>query len=310
MSKMNVYARILMDEAKRRGIQVEEIDHRFNLFALKLNGSAVLCRESLTDRTSAYTMTVCANKWLTGSFLRKAGLNFPRQVIWENHDQALAFLTDCGGRVVVKPLNGEQGNGITVDVRNAAQLETAVEKARCYDSEILLEEFVEGKDLRLIVIDYRFVAAIERVPATVIGNDQDTVKELIENRNLELEHDTDGESKITIEAALDDLLGEQGLSLHSIPPAGAEIRVCRLANYHSGGSIEDVTDQVSPMLRTVAEKAARVLNIPVVGLDFLVPAISGEDYYIIEANERPGLANHEPQPTAERFIDFLFPETA
>ncbi len=310
MSKMNMYARILMDEAKKRGIEVEEIDSRFNLFALKFNGSAVLCRESLTDRTSAYTMTVCANKWLTGSLLRKAGLNFPRQEIWENHDQALTFLTDCGGRVVVKPLNGEQGNGITVDVRNAAQLETAVEKAGCYDTEILLEEFVEGKDLRLIVIDYRFVAAIERVPATVTGNSKDTIKELIENRNRELEHDTDGEAFIPIEAALDDLLGEQGLLLHSIPPVGEEIRVCRLANYHSGGLIEDVTDQVNPTLRTVAEKTARVLNIPVVGLDFIVPAVSGVDYYIIEANERPGLANHEPQPTAERFIDFLFPETA
>jgi GNAT-family acetyltransferase (TIGR03103 family) len=310
VSKMNIYARILMDEAKKRGIEVEEIDSRFNLFALKYNGLTVLCRESLTDKTSAYAMTVCANKWLTGSFLRKAGLKFPRQDIWENHDQALVFLSDCGGRVVVKPLNGEQGRGITVDVRTAAQLKTAVEKAGCFDSEILLEEFVEGKDLRLIVINYRFVAAIERVPANITGNNKCTVKELIESRNRELELDANGESKILVEAALDDLLSDQGLSLHSVPPLGKEVRVCRLANYHSGGTIKDVTDQVSPTLRAIAEKAARVLNIPVVGLDFLVPSVSGEDYYIIEANERPGLANHEPQPTAECFIDFLFPETA
>jgi D-alanine-D-alanine ligase-like ATP-grasp enzyme len=78
---------------------------------------------------------------------------------------------------------------------------------------------------------------------------------------------------------------------------------------HTGGTIRDVTDQLHPELARVAIAAAQALQIPVVGLDLMVPSIAGSEYAILEANERPGLANHEPQPTAARFVDFLFPET-
>jgi D-alanine-D-alanine ligase-like ATP-grasp enzyme len=86
--------------------------------------------------------------------------------------------------------------------------------------------------------------------------------------------------------------------------------VRKTANLHTGGTIHDVTSDLNPTLAGAARTAARTLNIPVTGLDFLVPDIKGRDYVIIEANERPGLANHEPQPTAERFVDLLFPRTA
>ena len=83
----------------------------------------------------------------------------------------------------------------------------------------------------------------------------------------------------------------------------------RTANLHTGGTIHDVTASLHPALVTAAVRASRALDIPVTGLDFLVPDVSGPDHVLIEANERPGLANHEPQPTAERFVDLLFPET-
>jgi len=89
-----------------------------------------------------------------------------------------------------------------------------------------------------------------------------------------------------------------------------EAAVRKTANLHTGGTIHDVTEQLHPTLKNAAEYASRVLGIPVTGLDFLVPAVDGPDYVIIEANERPGLANHEPQPTAQRFVDLLFPLTA
>ncbi len=93
-------------------------------------------------------------------------------------------------------------------------------------------------------------------------------------------------------------------------PFGESLPVRRTANLHTGGTIHDVTDRLHPALKAAAEQASRVLDIPVTGLDFLVPSVEGPDYVIIEANERPGLANHEPQPTAERFVDLLFPGTA
>jgi len=92
-------------------------------------------------------------------------------------------------------------------------------------------------------------------------------------------------------------------------PAGEVLAVRKTANLHTGGTIHDVTVALHPRLREAAERAAAVLDIPVVGFDFLVPDVNGPEYVIIEANERPGLANHEPQPTAERFVDLLFPQT-
>jgi D-alanine-D-alanine ligase-like ATP-grasp enzyme len=89
-----------------------------------------------------------------------------------------------------------------------------------------------------------------------------------------------------------------------------EIEVRKTANLHTGGTIHDVTPQLHPELARAAEEASRVLDIPVVGFDFMVPDVEGPDYVVIEANERPGLANHEPQPTAEAYLDLLFPQTA
>ena len=99
------------------------------------------------------------------------------------------------------------------------------------------------------------------------------------------------------------------VALDDVPPNGERIRVRRTANLHTGGTIEDVTDRLHPEIAAASVRAAAELGIPVTGLDFLVPDVSGPDYVFIEANERPGLANHEPQPVVERFVDLLFPDT-
>ena len=88
------------------------------------------------------------------------------------------------------------------------------------------------------------------------------------------------------------------------------MRVRKTANLHTGGTIHDVTARLHPALAEAARRAAEALEIPVVGLDLMVPDVEQPDHVFIEANERPGLANHEPQPTAQRFVDLLFPQTA
>ncbi len=105
------------------------------------------------------------------------------------------------------------------------------------------------------------------------------------------------------------MVAESGYGMDDVPPTGERIRVRRTANLHTGGTIEDVTDRLHPQIAQAAVRASRAIGIPVTGLDFLLPDVSGPDHVFIEANERPGLANHEPQPTAQRFVDLLFPET-
>jgi D-alanine-D-alanine ligase-like ATP-grasp enzyme len=112
---------------------------------------------------------------------------------------------------------------------------------------------------------------------------------------------------IPVDRSTEDLLAESGLTLDSVPEPGRRIEVCRTANLHTGGTIHDVTDEIHPALADAAVLASRAIDIPVTGLDLLVPDLGGPDYVMIEANERPGLANHEPRPTAQAFIDLLFP---
>ncbi len=306
---MNIYAEILINEARRRGIEIKVIDEHFNYFTLSFRGETVRCWESFTDKTPAMSAMVCQNKYLTLKLLREGGLKVPRQSLWSSEQEGFKFLEICQNNIVVKPLDGEQGKGITVGVKTPEQLLKAVDYAKKYFGEVLLEEQVEGSDLRIIVINYEFVAAIERVPAFVVGDGRSSVEKLIKHRNKELFDTTRGESRIPLNEVSADFIKEQGCTLQDILSPGKKLQVCRLSNFHSGGTIKDVTPQVSDNLRRVSEKAAQILTMRVVGLDFMVSEPSATDYFIIEANERPGLANHEPQPTAEKFIDFLFPNT-
>ena len=117
------------------------------------------------------------------------------------------------------------------------------------------------------------------------------------------------ESKIPLDHETQRTLHAAGYDYSSILPAGEHLFVRRTANLHTGGTLEDVTAILHPTLVDAAVRAARALDIPMVGLDLMVPAADQPEYVFIEANERAGLANHEPQPTAERFVDLLFPHS-
>jgi D-alanine-D-alanine ligase-like ATP-grasp enzyme len=143
-----------------------------------------------------------------------------------------------------------------------------------------------------------------------VGTGQHTVEKLVKKYNRRRKSATGGESHVPMDDETKRCLRTEGYGFDAIVPAGEKINVRRTANLHTGGTIHDVTDDLHPGLSEAARNAAQAIDIPVTGLDFMVPDVSGPDYVIIEANERPGLANHEPQPTAERFIDLLFPQTA
>ena len=307
--KLNPYARIIIREAQRRGIYIEVLDPQGGYFELSFGGRSIVCRESLSELTTAVAMSRCDDKATTHRVLRQAGLRIPAQITVETEQQALDFLEQHRA-VVVKPARGEQGAGISVDVRDANALRTAIDTARRLCDVVIVEEFISGDDLRIIVIGNEVVAAAVRRPAQIIGNQNDSVKTLIEKQSRRRAAATSGESKIPLDQETERCISEAGYSLDSILEENQRLVVRKAANLHTGGTIHDVTDKLHPTLRQAAIDAAQAINIPVTGLDFIVPAVDQPEYVIIEANERPGLANHEPQPTAERFIDLLFPQTA
>jgi GNAT-family acetyltransferase (TIGR03103 family) len=303
---LNPYARIITRAARRKGIEVTINDAEAGLFTLTQGGRSIRCRESLSDLTSAVSMTLCQQKQLTHRLLQRHGLNTPHWRLAGTPEDNAAFLAEHGA-LVVKPDNGEQGNGVAVNLRDADSLERAVAEARQYDSQVLLESYHPGQDLRVVVINYQVVAAAIRQPAQICGDGRKTVRQLIEKQSRRRQASTHGESRIPLDEETRRTVEEAGYDFESVLPANQALQVRRTANLHTGGVLVDVTAELHPDLAEAAIQAARALEIPVVGMDLLVPAADQPDYVIIEANERPGLANHEPQPTAECFIDLLFP---
>jgi len=303
---LNPYARIIIDEARARGITVDVLDETEGYFRLSHGGKRVVCRESLSELTTAIAMSRCQDKYVTHRWLDKAGLHTPDfQLAGSDSDNA-EFL-ERHGKIVVKPAIGEQGNGITVGVERVDAMAQAIERARKFSERVLLESFRAGEDLRIVAINFKVVAAAVRSPAHIVGDGSTTAETLIAKQSRRRQAATGGESRIPIDAETEECLGKAGYELTSVIPKGERVTVRRTANLHTGGTIHDVTSELDSNLVEVAEQAARRLDIPVVGLDLIVEAVDRPDYVIIEANERPGLANHEPQPTAQRFIDLLFP---
>lgn len=306
---LNPYARIIADEALRRGIWVEVLDAETGEMRLTHGGRSVITRESLSEYTSAVAMCRCDDKRLTRRLVSEAGIIVPRARLATFDESDFAFLKEVG-EVVVKPTRGEQGKGITVGVvpdNGPDDLSAALARARKQYPDVLIEQRVTGDDLRLVVIDGRVVAAALRMPAEIIGTGEHSVRDLIAAESRRRSAATGGESRIPLDDLTESTVAEAGWGLEDVLPQGTRLRVRRTANLHQGGTIHDVTAQVNAELCRVAVTAAEAIGIPVTGIDLLVPDVTGTDYAFIEANERPGLANHEPQPTAAAFIDFLFP---
>jgi len=305
---LNPYARIIIDEARRRGIGVDIIDAEGGFFRLTYGGRSIVCRESLTALTTAIAMSICDDKRVTRRIVKAADVNVPLQVNAADEEMTRAFV-ETHKAVVVKPARGEQGKGVAVGLKDWEETQTAIETARRLCDEVVVEEFVEGADLRVIVINYRVVAAAIRKPAAVIGNGRSSVRDLIEHQSRRRAAATGGESTIPLDGETERCVADAGYSLDEVPPADKYLVVRKTANLHTGGTIHDVTGILHPTLIEAAVQAARAIEIPVTGIDFIVKAPTEPDYWFIEANERPGLANHEPQPTAERFVDLLFPQS-
>jgi len=153
------------------------------------------------------------------------------------------------------------------------------------------------------------VAAAVRKPAEVVGDGKHTVTELIQKQSRRREMATGGESTIPIDKETENCIQSAGYALSDVLPPREVLRVRKTANLHTGGTIHDVTSKLHPTLKKAAVTVAKTINIPVVGVDLIIDSPEKESYVFIEANERPGLANHEPQPTAQKFIDMCFPDT-
>jgi GNAT-family acetyltransferase (TIGR03103 family) len=307
--RLNAYARIIVDEACLRGIDVEILDPDRGGLVLTHRGRSLRTLESLSELTSAVAFRICDDKRHTREVLERAGIPVPPGRCATFDDADLDFLAEHRD-IVVKPARGEQGWGVSVGVTTADELHRARAAAAVWCPDVLLERRCPGDDLRVVVIAGEVVAASVRRPALVVGTGTHTIAELVEEASRAREAATGGASKIPLDATTSEVVASAGYCLGDVLEDGVTLPVRRTANLHTGGTIHDVTDELHPALGAAAVRVAQAIGIPVVGVDLVVLGYDSPEHVVIEANEQPGLANHEPRPTAARFVDLLFPGTA
>lgn len=276
---------------------------------------------TIADPTSGIGIDLAGDKDETKRILRRAHIPVPRGVLIYDAEELVEAVEEIGYPLVVKPLDGNHGNGITTRIANLEEAADAFKIAKDFSDGIIVESFVSGEDYRFLIVNYQFVAAARRTPAHVIGDGRSTIAELVEETNNDPErgdHHENNMSKIELDALTLQLLEKQGLTVDTVLQDGQTIYLKGSANISSGGTATDVTDQVHPATRFIMERAARLLRLDICGIDLVAQNVdqplTRETGAIVEINAAPGLRMHlSPSHGAGRnvaapILDMLFPE--
>ena len=251
------------------------------------------------DVTSAIAESIAQDKQLTKKLLAAAGVPVPLGREVDNPQDAWTAACEIGLPVVVKPKNGNQGKGVTVNITAHEQLLAAYAAAAEYDDEILVERFMPGNDFRLLVVGNKLVAAARRDPPSVVGDGSHTVRELVEEVNKDPRRGTGHATSLT-KIRFDEIalacLATQSLQADSVPPKGKRVTLRHNANLSTGGSATDVTDDVHPEVAQRAVAAAQMVGLDICGVDMVCDSIlhplEEQGGGVVEVNAAPGLRMH------------------
>jgi cyanophycin synthetase len=314
----------IIDEAAARDIPYMRLNEQ-SLVQLGQGAYQKRIRATMTSSTPALAVDIASDKKLTNQLLAAAGLPTPRSEVVRSEDEAVAAARRFGLPVVTKPLDGNHGRGVSLDVRTERDVRKGFKRARdeARRGIVVVESFVQGNDYRVLVIGGRMVAIAQRIPAHVTGDGKRTVAELVEATNQDPRRGIGHEkvlTKIKVDNAATELLKKQGYTLDDVPEEGAMVRLAATGNMSTGGISIDRTFEAHEENVEIAEEAARVVGLDVAGIDFLTPDISHPvretGGAIIEVNAAPGFRMHthptegEPQYVANPVIDLLFPKGA
>ena len=281
------------------------LDPVLPIFALCHGDATVRCYNGLTDFTGGASFHLAQDKGAANRFLRQNGFHVPAQECYTTFKRAALFLEDHE-RIVVKPVSQWGGRGVSTHVSSRPELAAAITFAKRYSDELLLEECVHGDDWRLIYVNFEFVTAILRTPATVCGNGTDTVRSLIRQKNARARK-IDPSNRIPIDKETERAIAAIGLGYDSVPQDGQKIQVRRTSNYHTGGDVTIIGDSIGSQVIAMGQAIARLLKIPVLGVDILWN--ENGHHHIIELSPDLAISPPEGDIVVEKFLDFLFPET-
>src|SRR5919106_494407 len=311
----------IIDEAAARDIPYMRLNEQ-SLVQLGQGAYQKRIRATMTSSTAALAVDIAGDKKLTNQLLAAAGLPTPRSEVVRSEDEAVTAARRIGFPVVVKPLDGNHGRGVSLDVRTERDVRRGFKRARDESRRgiVVVESFVQGNDYRVLVVGGRMVAVAQRVPAHVTGDGKSTIAELVEATNQDPRRGIGHErvlTKIKIDDAAKEMLKKQGYTVDDVPEEEAFVKLVATGNMSTGGISIDRTFEAHEENVEIAEEAARVVGLDVAGIDFLTPDISQPvretGGAIVEVNAAPGFRLHthptegESQYVAKPAIDLLFP---
>lgn len=312
----------IVEEAERRGIPWLRLDE-YNLVQLGTGRFQKRIRATITSDTGYLGVEAADDKLLAMSLLGDAGIPVPETAIAASAEEALEFFRRTSRPLAIKPATGSLGRGVTLGAGDEAAIRRGYEWAASSGGKVIVQPFLPGKTYRLLVIGHKMVAAVRQSPPEIEGDGSSTVSELVESLNRSGGREVGDKAKLS-RVEMDEItlriLEERRLKPDSVLPRGQRLALKNSGSLKLGGEAVDVTDEVHPDNRFLAERASRVIGLDVAGIDLVADDIGrsamASGGAVIEVNAAPDFRQHlrptqgEPRPVAGPFLDLLFPDGA
>ncbi|SFH30422.1 cyanophycin synthetase [Modicisalibacter xianhensis] len=312
----------IVNAAVRRGIPWARLDEDSSYVQLGHGHRQQRIQATVTGRTNLISHGIADDKHWTKQVLGDAGVPVPQGRVCHSIEDALDAALDIGYPVVVKPLIGNHGRGVSTDILDEPALRDAFAAASQRNSSVIVERFVKGEDHRLLVVDGKLVAAARRRPAHVVGDGQSTLQTLIDRENQDPRRGIGHENLLTqihVDEQSHRLIAQQSLTLESIVPNDEVIYLKPTANLSTGGTATDVTDDVHPEVKYTAERIARLVGLDIIGIDLLAETLTRpldeQSAAVVEVNAGPGFRMHlspthgTGRDVGQHVIEMLFPDS-
>ncbi|WP_423146468.1 cyanophycin synthetase [Rubrolithibacter danxiaensis] len=309
----------IVEEAEKRGIPFIRLNS-FSLVQLGYGKNQVRFRATITDKTSSIGVDIASNKEETKRILQEQAIPVAEGLTISEEEEITAAIEELGFPLVFKPLDGNHGNGATINIKTLEGAKEAFEFARHYSDKVIAEQYIKGYDFRVLVINNKMVAAALRTPAHVKGDGIHTIKELIEIENKDPRRGYGHENvltEITVDRDTMDLLTKRNYSLETIPGKDETVFLKSTANLSTGGTSVDVTELVHPHNVFICERIARIIGLDVCGIDImaenLTQPLEETGGVVLEVNAAPGFRMHlapsigTPRNVAAPVLDMLYP---
>lgn len=309
----------IVEEAAARGIPWIRLN-RHSLVQLGYGINQKRIQATVASTTSSIAVEIACDKEDTKTLLEAASIPVPKGRIIYDEDDLMEAINYIGFPLVIKPVNGNHGRGATINITSKEMAVEALAIAKRISRGVIVEKYITGYDHRILVINYRFIAAAQRKPAAVTGDGKSSIQQLIEQVNADPRRGY-GHEKVLTAIKVDEMtmqiLEEKNLTLETILEEGKELFLKRTANLSTGGTATDVTDIIHPHNLFMCERIARILGLDICGIDIMTPDISipiaEAGGAILEVNAAPGFRMHIapteglPRNVAEPVVDMLYP---